>query len=1472
MKKIKILFWWVAIFLLFLGGKVLAQEEIYVSVPAHIYPGEIIKINISGRETKGAQCSLYRINDPEQYIQSVETKSFFQVDSWQLHRPLEEEEEFQNTKYSFFQAVRKLASRVLPTPVKDFLRDLFDIQGPLPRRPITITPSDFRRGTDELKTFWVDLPQEKDSPFFWREIEINPLPPGVYLFTAQGGGREARVLFSVTHLSCLCRQDEKKGVILVQDLKTGIPQEGAQVKIWQGKEKEEGFTDSQGLYFWEKRWEEGEEAVILVEKDKEFAFLNFYPYYWEEGKLKAFIYSERPLYKPGQTVLGKAILREANTDRYIVPPPGEKVEVALVDYRDNEYGKETLSSTSEGSVSFSFTLPQKIEEGGFLIRLRWRDREFYQFISIENYEKPVFTVQLEPEKPVYAKGEEVHFSVKGEYYSQRPLSGGEFRYQIFRYPIGYWKEERGEEIWGEGEGKLDEKGEGEIRFLPEGEGAFRYQVRCVVFDPAYRAVEKQEEVRVLMGEFYLSLQPQAYFVKAGETMTYEVEARDAEEKKVAVEKVYGEVYRLEWEKEKEKWREIPSQFLNVSLSQDTGEIKVTLDRAGYYRLEVYTQDKSGNKIVASSYFWVTGEDLYYPSQELEVRWDKERYQVGEKARILIIPPGEGTFTFLFSIEGPNLQEAEVKQISAPEEIVIPILPSYVMGAYVSFSGFSDGKLYSESLPIPLKREKELQIKITPDREKYQPGEKGKISIQVSDTQGKPVKCELSLAIVDQAIFDLSSWWINNIYDYFYSQFYNSVYGSYSVYSSFYGRGIPFQDMKAQLKAQFKGNGGGAGEVLLRKYFPDTLLWEPNLSTSEEGKVEVDFVAPHSLTRWRVEVKAHREEFFGEAQEYFTTYKPFALGVELPSFLVEGDTLKSKVTLWNEVAPQEVVIEGESSPEISLQWEKEPRKISAPEEAVFPLLISAQSPGKAYLRLFAQGEKAQDALELPLEVKEKRVEVEENFSSFLERGKTSFEFSCDSSSTVELTLFSDPRSVLLEEVEYMLSYPYRCSEQVASRLITFSSLPLEEDKTPELVKAIREDLYTLYNLQNYDGGWGFWGGEGDLFHTAYTLLALHQVKNRGFLVSDEAIERGLRFLEDNASRSEVFPEGSFLPLPSEFEKALSWYVLSLEKKDFVPPSLPPLAELDDKTLALWGLITREEDQEKVEKELEKRAHALGSTVFWGTVNPQKPWEDDRFSATTFSALFLGERKNPLGEKAYLWLWRSKKGGNFFTTLERAYFFLVSSHFLKEESNSTTFRVLCNGALVKEGRGEEKIAIPGQFLQEGSNHLEIEGENLFMAELKVKSWKEEAPPSQFFPVKKNYYLLIPTKGEEVFFSPQEVDIFHPQEEIVCEIEIQSPDYLEYLVIEDGMPAGCELIRKDYAFSLPEEEGVHYPFVVKTLFEGQPTLFVYDLLPGKNVIRYYLRIRDQGNFYVKAPLLYLMYFPEVRDYGEEKNLVVE
>ena len=96
----------------------------------------MIQINISGREIKGAQCSFTK-SMTRRSISRAQKNLFFQVDSWQLRRPLKKRKmaEHQN---SFFRQCEGLLPST-PVSVKEYLRDLFDIHGPLPRRPIAIT-------------------------------------------------------------------------------------------------------------------------------------------------------------------------------------------------------------------------------------------------------------------------------------------------------------------------------------------------------------------------------------------------------------------------------------------------------------------------------------------------------------------------------------------------------------------------------------------------------------------------------------------------------------------------------------------------------------------------------------------------------------------------------------------------------------------------------------------------------------------------------------------------------------------------------------------------------------------------------------------------------------------------------------------------------------------------------------------------------------------------------------------------------------------------------------------------------------------------------------------------------------------------------------------------------------------------------------------------------------------------------------
>jgi len=97
---------WIGIVILtlfiFLSGNAIASPYLSLSVPAHIYPGDSIEARINVSEINGLQMSLFRIDDPENYILESNKEYFFSVDTWRPKRPLNEQERWQNLKFSFF--------------------------------------------------------------------------------------------------------------------------------------------------------------------------------------------------------------------------------------------------------------------------------------------------------------------------------------------------------------------------------------------------------------------------------------------------------------------------------------------------------------------------------------------------------------------------------------------------------------------------------------------------------------------------------------------------------------------------------------------------------------------------------------------------------------------------------------------------------------------------------------------------------------------------------------------------------------------------------------------------------------------------------------------------------------------------------------------------------------------------------------------------------------------------------------------------------------------------------------------------------------------------------------------------------------------------------------------------------------------------------------------------------------------------
>ncbi|NLJ49029.1 MAG: hypothetical protein GX428_05495 [Candidatus Atribacteria bacterium] len=1168
------------IILVFLSGNSFASPYISLSVPAHIYPGDSIEARVNVSEIKNLQMSLYRIDDPENYILESNKEYFFSVDTWRPKRPLNEQEKWQNLKFSFFQSLRGIASKVLSPNLKQSLKDILGIEGPIPARPIEITSDDYHRDSSLLKNWLQEIRYSKESTYTYQAITLNPLQEGVYLLTATGGGKEARVIFSVTRLSLISKVDQSQLVVFVQDRKSGQILENVRIRLLEDNQVvNEGVTNSDGL--WLKTDLNQKEMTIIAQLDKEYAFMNVYPYYFDDhSKLDVFIYTDRPLYKPGQRVYFKSLLREKLATSYIMPPSGEKVKAVLSDYRDNTYASAELVSDQHGNVSSWFDLPMSLEEGEYLIKLSWKNRDFYRMVSIENYEKPSFETEVKTEKKIYANREHVTVEIQANYYSGQPLTPGTFRYQILRYPMYDWRYGLQSEMVEENTGTLDENGEAEITFIPEVEGnAYWYDVQVGVFDAAYRGVQKNAQIKVLMGDFALVLKSDRYFVGVNHDLHYTVEAFDAEEQKVDVGKVYATIYLLTWDKEKENWAESSVKLFSFEIINGKADIHFAMEKPGYYRLECQTRDGKGNTITALDTFYVTGPEFYLPATGVELHLDKKEYKVGETANILVVPPVAEEFPHLFTIEGEKIHQIEVKStVKGPYQVSLPVTQDYILGCYVTLSTFYNGNYYSESIQIPINPEKNLQVKISTDKEVYLPQEKGKLKVMIVGSDSLPRQCDFSIAIVDQAIFDMSWLWWEKIFDHYYQNVYNKVYTQSSWYEYFYGQGETVQNVHPQ----FKGDGrGGAEEPTVRKYFPDTLLWMPHLETNQQGEAEIEFTCPDNLASWRVEVKANTVDEFGESVINFKTSSPFAFRVELPQFLSQGDTIQTQMTLWNEYRQQKVQLEAQTGSELKIGTYPREVVIDTNQNLVIPLQFQALQAGLPFVRMYARGEVAGDAIEVTQNIKPRGIEIDQLSTAFVSNSQGRLDFAYQPEMfnhppQVECILYRNLNGVFYQIMEDMYYYPYGCTEQTSSRIISLLSLPLPDNLewTKTVPREIQEGIYQLYSLQHYDGGWGWWNlDDSNVFNTSHALLSLIQAREKGYLVSDNSILQAKSYLM-NVSNNDLAP----------WEKAMSYYALKQAGEKITDLTSfeidKRLQAMDVKELAWLGLVAQGDTQQRL----------------------------------------------------------------------------------------------------------------------------------------------------------------------------------------------------------------------------------------------------------------------------------------------------
>src|SRR5262245_41853926 len=304
---------------------------------------------------------------------------------------------------------------------------------------------------------------------------------------------------------------------------------------------------------------------------------------------------------------------------------------------------------------------------------------------------------------------------------------------------------------------------------------------------------------------------------------------------------------------------------------------------------------------------------------------------------------------------------------------------------------------------------------------------------------------------------------------------------------------------------------GVSTPRLREYFPETLLWQPQIETDKRGRAHLKFKLADNITTWKMSVVGSTVDGeIGIAEKEFRAFQPFFAEHDPPKVLTEGDEISLPVVLRNYLDKTQIV-NAEVKPESWFELLGAARKraeVKAGDagQVVFDFrAVASVKDGKQ--RVTAFGSDASDAVEKPVSVHPDGEEVAQTASEvFGESGSLDMVVPMDAikgSVRAELKIYPNLMAHAMEGIEGILQRPYGCAEQTISS--TYPSLMILRRLEPQsetlsgpmrrmAEKARRYAQAGYERLLGYraeSGGFSYWGrGEADLALTAHALRFLN----------------------------------------------------------------------------------------------------------------------------------------------------------------------------------------------------------------------------------------------------------------------------------------------------------------------------------------------------------------------------------------------
>jgi uncharacterized protein YfaS (alpha-2-macroglobulin family) len=679
-----------------------------------------------------------------------------------------------------------------------------------------------------------------------RRIEVTaPIKKaGMYLLEAKmADGNASRVIVNITNTTLLSKPLHQKTLYIAADANSGdvIPNLNVEFfgyrheYIRRENRKEEGRyynvitrnfageTDDQGMIIPNGNDLTNQFQWLAVARDEErslFGLMGF-NYVWRSDyneanyqSIKAYVFADRPVYRPGQKVYFKGWVRAARYDMaYVSHMAGRKFRVQITDPRGQKFFDKSLASNEYAAVTDAITLDEDAPLGRYSVRVSEKPyvdpftkkqvKERYlggTNFRVEEYKKPEFEVTVEAPSDPVKLGDAFEATVKAKYYFGSPVTNGTVHYSIRRtertdgyvpsrpwdwfYGPGYWwcgksyRWYRGWDDWGYDIGYHRGSNPPEIvaeNSVPIGkDGTIKIKIDSAVakelfghMDHSYTITAEvtDESRRTIVGTGSVIAGRKPFRVYAwmkgghyriGDPMVAKFQASRPDGKSVSA-KGKVTLYQVTFDAMGESTEKVVRTWdvETDSSGSITQQMKAT--SAGQYRVACDLTTDKGHRRTGATFAVVTGDDKLkgnFRFNDLELSIDKSEYATGDRVRLLVNTNQKDSTVFLFTRPANGVyRKPEVIKMDGNGAVrSIDITRSDMPNMFVEALTISNGRVHSQMRKIVVPPQKRVvTVAVEPSEERYQPGENAKVKIRLTDPTGKPIVGETVVSIYDKSI-------------------------------------------------------------------------------------------------------------------------------------------------------------------------------------------------------------------------------------------------------------------------------------------------------------------------------------------------------------------------------------------------------------------------------------------------------------------------------------------------------------------------------------------------------------------------------------------------------------------------------------------------------------------------------------------------------------------------------------------------